>query len=125
MTSPASSLTSSTSALSAMDVEFPLLSTPPSPPPRVLTDLPAEFLRKIFSFCDHPSLSAVSVVCADLASAVDSYRMSPEYDPSEEEGAVLLEGLPSEVLLHVFKLLDRQSLGRVAQVTHECVQGYP
>ncbi len=94
-----------------MDVEYRVLSSSPMDffhPPANLQALPYSLLFKVFSYCDGPALNAMSAASSDLAAAVNNYQ--------DNNRLLTLDGLPSEVILCVFKFLERKDLGRVAQV---------
>ena len=93
-----------------------------------LDRLPCEVLCKIMGYCGERDVSALAEASAELALVVDIFREGKEEDVAgrptkcnvgpfaQMRESPQLDLLPSEVLLHIFKLLDRQSLGRTAQV---------
>ena len=114
MASPASSsLTScSSSALSVMDTtEFPCSSDEDG----LLSGLPRAVLHKILHYLDRSSLGALSAAVASPGLALQVATYQQQVGPEHQEGLLQLDGLPSELLLHVFGMLDRRSLGRAAQ----------
>lgn len=83
--------------------------------PPGLEDLPLEVLTHILTFCDPETqeLAAKASRCFD--SALQELRHLN--DPRDiNDNRLGLESLPADVLLTVFRHLDRQSRGRVSQV---------
>jgi len=80
-----------------------------------IEDLPLEVLALIMSYCDSASqLSASKAACCFAAACA-------ELQPSQEQRDINdnrlgLDCLPADVLLTVFKFLDRRSLGQISQV---------
>ncbi len=95
-----------------------------------LDRLPCEVLCKIMGYCGERDVSALAEASAELALVVDIFREGKEEEEdvagrptkcnvgpfAQMRESPQLDLLPSEVLLHIFKLLDRRSLGRTAQV---------
>jgi len=82
-----------------------------------LFDLPLDILSTIASYLDHESLASFSLVSA-RAAAVVNFVDQNNYCQGLNEPEIDMDCLPSGIILSVFKLLDRQSLGRVAQVSY-------
>jgi hypothetical protein len=84
-----------------------------------LLSLPRNVLMKIVSFLDSDSLSSFASASIQAAAVANSvYNSSANFLTTSPN--IDMDCLPSEVILSVFKLLDRQSLGRVAQVGFTC-----
>ena len=76
--------------------------------PASLVGLPAEVITKIFSYCDGPSLENLSFASPLLASVMD--------EAMQQKMALKLPLLPPEILSHIFAMLDKATLGKIAQV---------
>lgn len=76
-----------------------------------LLDLPEELITAILDKCGVQEIRAVSETCVRLGDTVArNYSL-------ETTTPAIMDTLPSEVLLSVFRFLDLQSLGRVARVS--------
>ena len=85
--------------------------------PAGLEDLPLDVRVHILTFCDPASQQNASLASPLFASALAELQPVNISDPRDiNDNRLGLETLPADVLLTVFKHLDRVSLGRVARV---------
>lgn len=92
-------------AITGKDSRRSSLAARPADATSALEQLPGAVLTRIYSELDRPSLNSLS-----LASSFFSESISP----------LELLDLPTELLLAIFKLLDRQSLSRAARASKRC-----
>ena len=83
--------------------------------PKSVEDLPLNVLVTILTYCDPTSQQLAAKAAPCFAEALA--EIQPLNDPRDiNDNRLGLDCLPADVLLTLFKFLDRQSLGRVAQV---------
>lgn len=76
-----------------------------------MEDLPVSVLATVLSYCDQKSQHNAAAAAPCFSSAM------AELQPRDiNDNKLGLDSLPADVLLTVFKYLDRRSLGRVSQV---------
>lgn len=84
-----------------------------------LTNLPMDVLAQILDYCDLPSQMAAAKASNRLAMAVSELRKSESVavDCNCNLGHLSFGDLPADVLLLIFQYLNRQEMGRLAQVS--------
>ena len=80
--------------------------------------VPAEVWTKIFSYCDHITLDSLKMTCLAFYNIIDSNANLERIANSGNAGAKNFANMPSEIILSVFKHLNKTDLANCARVCH-------